>query len=150
MSDDPEFKRLQAQLADVQKTAQAQAKRAEDAENARKSEALANGVRDALSSSGADAKRLGIALSHLKDRGLIRLTDKGEPAFVFTRDWGEDLVPAAKGAAEWLATEKGKFFVPPSGAQGTGDGVGKKTGDGSGGKPANAFDLVAGALASTF
>lgn len=123
VTDDPEFKKLQAELAKVQKTAEEQAKRAKDAEAAQKAEALANGVRDALVAGGADPKRVQIALSHLTATGRIKLDDKGQPAFAFTRDWGEELAPAAKGATEWLGTDEGKLFVPPVGSQGSGDGV---------------------------
>lgn len=114
----PEFRKLQAKM-------QEQEQRAQRAEADRQAALLANGVRDALAAHGADAKRVPIALSHLREKGVVVLSDKGEPCFKFQRDWGEELVPVTTGAKEWLGTEEGKFFLPPTGAQGTGDGAGK-------------------------
>lgn len=139
-----ELAKLQAELEKMKRSAEVQAKRAEEAEQARRAEVLATGVREALTQAGADPKRVAIALSHLKAQGRVKLDKDGRPSFAFTRDWGEDLVDATKGASEWLSTEEGKFFVPPSGAQGTGDGAGKPGGDGS--KPADAHALVSQAL----
>lgn len=120
----PEIKRMRAEMAELKRQSEAQMRRAEEAEAARRSEALTSGVRDALLASGADAKRVSVALSHLRATQAVKLDEKGNPVFVATREWGEDLVPVSKGAAEWLQTEEGKFFLPPSGAQGTGDRAG--------------------------
>lgn len=127
VTDDPEFKKLQSKLAEMEASTKASAKRAEDAEAARKSELLATAVRDALAAGGADPKRLAIALSHLQAKGVVKLDDKGAPGFTFKREWGDEFVAAEAGAKEWLATEEGKFFVPATNKQGTGDGVSRDT-----------------------
>lgn len=142
----PELKRLRAEMADLARKAEAQARRAEELEASRKSEALTNGVRDALLASGADPKRVSVALSHLRATQAVKLDEKGNPVFVVTREWGEDPMPAAKGAAEWLQTEEGKFFLPPTGAQGTGDRAGSP--ERAGGVAADPMQIALAALSS--
>lgn len=152
IADDPAFKRLQAGLEAATKAAEEQKKRAEAAEQASKRERLSAGVRDALTSAGADPKRVQIALTHLEASGAVTLDDKGAPAFKFRRDGGyDDVVDAAKGAAEWLKTQDGQFFLPPSGAKGTGDGAGDTRGaggGGGGGGERSAMDVLRNVLGS--
>lgn len=119
----PALKKLQAEQEKLLKQLEAQTKRAEEAETKRRQDLLSNTVRDALIAQGADAKRVAIAMSHLTSSGAIKLNDKGEPVFTFAEKWGPEEVAAAEGAKKWLATDEGKFFLPPSGKQGTGDGV---------------------------
>lgn len=127
----PQITKLQNQLkAMADKQAETE-RRAQELEEARKTEALRTAVRDALGGAGADPKRVAIALSHLQASDLIKTDDQGRPAFAFRRDWGEELLPVEKGAAEWLQTEEGKFFLPATGRSGTGDDAGQPGGGGS-------------------
>lgn len=121
--DSPALRKLQAEQEKLQKALEAQTKRAEEAETKRRADLLQNSVRDALIAQGADPKRLAIAMSHLTSSGVVKLNDKGEPVFTFAEKWGPEDVAAAEGAKKWLATDEGKFFLPPTGKQGTGDGV---------------------------
>lgn len=119
----PALKKLQAEQEKLLKQLEAQTKRAEEAETKRRQDLLQSTVRDALIAQGADPKRVAIAMSHLSSSGAIKLNDKGEPVFTFAEKWGPEDVAAVDGAKKWLATDEGKFFLPPSGKQGTGDGV---------------------------
>lgn len=125
VTDDPEFKKLQVKLAEMEAANKAAAKRAEEAEERRKAELLNNSIRDALIAGGADPKRVPLALPSLKERGIVKLNDEGKPVFLLKREWGDELVAAEDGAKEWLGTEEGKFFVPPKNTQGTGDRIEK-------------------------
>lgn len=147
LADDPEFKRLKAELETQRKATEAQARRAEEEAKARQAEALQNGVSQALTAAGADPKRVGMALAWLKERGAVKLDERGVPVFTFKRDWGEEAKAAADGgAAEWLGTDDGKFFVPPSQVQGSGDGAGRPGGGGSSGATADPMDILNRAL----
>lgn len=123
IEDAPAFKRVQAEFEEMKKKAKVQEERAEAAEAKRKQDLLANNARDALIANGADPARVAIAMSHLKATGRVALSDKDEPIFMFEEKWGPENVPVAEGAKRWLASEEGKFFLPPSNRQGTGDNV---------------------------
>lgn len=133
----PAFKKLQAEVEASKKQAAEQAKRAEQAEAKRSAELLTNATRDALIASGADPKRVHLALPVLQASGRIKLDDKGAPVMVFQRNGYEEALPVGDGAKEWLGTDDGKVFVPPSGKQGTGDGVQRGGASQSGSAPRN-------------
>lgn len=122
--DSPLLKKLQADLDAMRKQAEAQSKRAEEAEQKRAAELLTSGTRDALIAAGADPKRVHLALPVLQTTGRVKLNDKGVPVMVFQRNGYEETLPIADGAKEWLGTDDGKLYVPPAGTQGTGDGTG--------------------------
>lgn len=127
--DSPALRKLQAEQEKLQKALEAQTKRAEEAETKRRADLLQNSVRDALIAQGADPKRVALALPVLKERGTVRLDDKGAPVFTFQRNGYEESLDVTAGAKEWLSTDDGKIYMPPVGTQGTGGGLG-----GSGGR----------------
>lgn len=140
---DPEIAKLKAQLDDLNRKAAESSRRAEESEAARRNEALVNAVRDALASAGADSKRLGVAINHLRATGLVALNDKGEPCFKEKKSWGDEMVSVSDGAKNWLNTEEGKIFVPPVNTQGTGPSSGTKAqGGGGGGAPADPNEIL--------
>lgn len=123
VEDDPAYKRSLAKLAELEKQAEKLKQQAEASEAARKAELLKTSVRDALVAAGIDPARVGIALTHLQATGAIKVDDKGDPVWTVKTKFGDETRSPAEGAKEWLATDEGKFFVPPSQKQGTGDGV---------------------------
>jgi hypothetical protein len=123
VSDDPEFKKLQAQLEEQRRRsaeAEAAAKRAEET---RRANLVRQGLTDALVKNGADPKRVSFAVDSLLNRNVVKLNDKADALlWPMKRTWGEDPnVTAEEAAKEWLSTDEGKFFLPPVGNQGTGD-----------------------------
>lgn len=118
VEESPAFRKLQ----DAFFKAEA-ARKAEEAK--RKSQALENAVREGLIAGGADPRRVEAAIALLERRGVLKLDDKDTAGFTFRRDYGADeFVPAPAGAKEWLQTEEGKFFLPPTETKGTGGGAG--------------------------
>lgn len=131
----PEFKKLQAKVREQEEAAAR-------AEIDRKANLLRSSVQDALVAGGADPKRAKFAVDTLIGSGAVKLDDKGQPVFGMKRSWGDEAVPVVDGAKEWLATSEGQFFVPPVGAQGTGD----KGGTPAGNRPAEAPRTKEGGL----
>lgn len=145
----PEYKRMKAEMDEYRKQMERARADVEKAEAARKATALQSGVRDALLTAGADAKRIPVAMNHLAASGAIKLDDKGAPCFVVRDTYGEQLVPAGDHAAKWLGTDEGKMFVAPSPANGTGDKTGGSGGSGGNGA-VTAESVIENALAALF
>jgi hypothetical protein len=128
-SESADFRRMKKQFEDAQKEIR-EAREAQKLEaQQRKQDALNVSVRDALIAAGVDPKRVGIAMNHITASGIIKDNEDGHPGFAFRDGFGEEIKPINEGAKQWLASEEGKFFVPPVTGSGTGTGVG-----GTGGK----------------
>lgn len=143
-ADTPELRKLRSEVEKVRKHAEAQQKRADDAEAARMAEKLSTNVRDALIAAGVDAKRVRTAFNDLRAEGRIKLNDKGEPVFVYRRDWGDEEVAIDAGAKEFVKTDDGKQFLPPTNGRGTGEGGGGPARGGP--KPTSAASVLGSAL----
>ena len=79
------------------------------------------GLQEALSKAGVDGPAIAFARDALYARQLITRNDKGEVCWKTTSEYGEELLPVAQGAAEWVKTEEGKRALPPVATSGTGD-----------------------------
>ncbi|MEQ1494483.1 MAG: hypothetical protein ABL912_01810 [Novosphingobium sp.] len=122
---DIEVKKLETKYSEILARAEREAKRAEEAERARKEAADLAALRDALTAGGADPKRVQIAISHIIATKQLKTNSDGAPGFEVPTAWGTpEFVPVEAGAATWLKTDEGKFFLPPQGGGGTGDKTG--------------------------
>jgi len=74
-----------------------------------------------LEKGGITGARLKHALNHLRAEGQVKFVDD---KLVFAK--GDEDVELAEGVAEWLKSEDGKYFLPPSNAGGSGSGQGGK------------------------
>jgi hypothetical protein len=84
---------------------------------------------ETLSAGGVKDARVKHAVSYLRGEGLVRRDDDGELVFVQRGKGGkEEEIDLGDGLAEWLKTEDGMHFLPPSGANGAGTEVKKRTG----------------------
>ena len=119
---------LQAQLAALT------AKNAENeaavkaANDAARTNALHGAARDALVKAGIPADRVAFAMSHLKEQGV--LTYEGDvPGWkgVDPKTNVPGVLPMESAAVAWTQAD-GKLFLPPVGAQGSGDGPGVRSG----------------------
>lgn len=128
----PAVKRLQARLDEETKKREATEAKAREAEQAQKAERLRQSLQDALVANGCDPKRVRTAVNDILAQGKVKYDDAGNVIWPTKRTWGEEPVPVADAAKEWLGTDDGRFFVPPTGAQGTGDKAGNKA-NGQGG-----------------
>lgn len=142
--------RVAKELADM-KTKLANAnRRSDDAETARKNEALVAAGRSALAKAGVQANRIDHAMALLHNaQGRLRTDTDGHPVVFFRRTGPtgdfDDLVGLTAGITEWVKTDDGKAFLPAIEGGGTGGGAGKKQGaDGS--QNATTQDQLAGQL----
>lgn len=60
------------------------------------------------------------ALAFLKAEGLVGRDEAGELKFFQQKEGYRDELEVVKGVKDWLATEDGKFYMPPVGAGGSG------------------------------
>lgn len=119
--DSPAVKRLAAELAEEKKKREATEAKAREQEVAQKAEHLRQRLTDALVTGGADPKRVRIAVNDILAQGKVKYDDQGAIVWLTKETWGEDSVPVADAAKKWLGTDDGKFFVPPTGHNGTGE-----------------------------
>lgn len=139
---DPATAKLQEQL----ETLQANLKAAEEEKKANaekeKANALLAAARDALGLAGVPPERMKVALAALKDEGILAYD--GETAgFKYQRKGYSEVVAGKAGAEEWLKTDAGKLFLPPSDATGTGQRGGRAPNAGGGGaQPTDAVQLT--------
>lgn len=63
------------------------------------------------------------AVLHLEEKRIGYTTD-GKPGLKFNRKGYDEILPMADGLKEWLSTDEGKAYLPPTGSQGTGGGKG--------------------------
>jgi hypothetical protein len=125
----PEIATLKKQIDELTKKATAaEAKSAEQERKQKEADDKAT-ISKTLEAAGVPAgQRARVALNHLLSEGLVKRTDEG---LVWTgKDGDGDL---AEGITEFLKTEEGKLFLPPSGAAGGGE----RRRDGGGGGGAN-------------
>ncbi|HYD02638.1 MAG TPA: hypothetical protein VEB22_15530 [Phycisphaerales bacterium] len=140
---DPEVARLKAQQEEL-------ARKLEESERARKEEAAKAAkakrdadVKEALRAAGVAADRIELAMPVLEQKGLLGEDKDGNAGFRFKRSWGEEIVAGKLGAEEWVKTAEGKFYLPPTGNSGTGEGAGGKRppNGGASGQPIDASTL---------
>ena len=106
-----------------------------DAERAKaKDGLLRQKLTDALVSGGVEAPRARHAVGLLVDAEKRVRWSEEDDKLVFQR--GEhDEVDLAVGIKDWLKTDDGKFYLPPKGAQGSGDRPGANPPRAPGGAP---------------
>lgn len=129
---DPKVARLEAKLQAMEKQAREAEERRQAAEEKAKSDRLIGAARDALLAAGVPSDRARFALAALKDEGILAFDDDGVPGLKFQRQGYSEVVPAEAGAAEWLKSDAGKLFLPPSDAQGSGQRGGRRPPSGTG------------------
>lgn len=122
---DPEVAKLHESVARLERENKEAAKARQEAEAAREESELLGALREQLNTAGvpADRQRGVVALLHAADKRVKRTPD-GKPGMHFARKGYDEVVPLADAVKEWLAGDEGKAFLPPSGAQGTGQGAG--------------------------
>lgn len=102
---------------------------------------------DTLTEGGVKDARVKHAVSYLRGEGLVRRSDDGELVFIRRAKGGkEDEIDLGDGLAEWLKTEDGMHFLPPSGAAGAGTEVRKKPGRKAGDEKPDLKSVAAAAL----
>ena len=103
------------------------------AEDARKADARDTAVRDALGKAGVPADRIRHAMATLQADQVLTFTADGKPGWKGKDQFGVDAVLSPdEAAAKWAATADGKIFLPPTGANGTGEGTRQSHGVGGG------------------
>jgi len=142
---------LERRLAKVQEDLDNERTAREQAEAARKTDALHNAARAELAKAGVPAERIPHAMAYLQVQGLLDFAEGDAPGFKGKDRYGsETVLPMSEGVSAWAKTDDGKAYLPPSGAQGDGQGNG---GAGSGRRDASAprnedGSLNTGALAN--
>lgn len=139
---DPELERMRAKLAELEAKNKAAEEERKAAEEKARQDRLHGAARDALLAAGVPADRARIALAAIKDEGLLAYNDAGEPGFKFARKGYSEVVDAKAGAEEWLKSDAGKLFLPPSDVRGTGQRSGKAPPTGGGSQPVGADTLA--------
>ena len=117
--DAPEYKGMQRELAELKKqTAEAKAER--DAERGKvRDSSLRQRLGEELAKHGVDAARAKHAIGYLVDADKrVRWSEDGEQLVFRDADGEVDLATGLKG---WVKTDDGKLYIPPRGAQGSGD-----------------------------
>jgi hypothetical protein len=118
------------QLAAMEKQLKVEREAREKSEAARQAERLHGAARAALTAADVPGSRIKGAMALLQAEGLLVVDDDGNPGIKGTDKYGVDAVlPLDVGVPAWLKTDDGKQYLPPTGAQGTGDGsaTGSKT-----------------------
>lgn len=123
------------QLKAMQDKLDAETKAREDAETARRADALHSAARAALVDAEVPGDRVKHAMAFLRQEGLLETDDDGKPAMKAPDQWGNDAMqPLKEAIPAWLKTDDGKAYLPPRNVQGTGDGAGKVSIKGPDGK----------------
>jgi hypothetical protein len=120
----PVLKSLQRQLADLKADNEriAQSAAAEKAKN--RDSSLRQKLAESLGEMGLkDAVRVKHAIHHLVD-GEKRVSYGEEGEAIVFRDSDDSVLDLATGLKSWMKSEDGKYFLPPTGARGSGDGRG--------------------------
>ncbi len=95
----------------------------ETAETKQKTDALVGAARSALLKAGVPADRIDHALAVLHSAsGRLVHDDDGNPGISFKTEFGPEVRAMEKGATDWIGTDEGKHFLPPTNVGGTGDG----------------------------
>ena len=140
-----EKKRLEAI---EKKLAEAEAKSAALEKRATEEQRRAN-MSGALEAAGVKGVQVRHALRYLEGEGLVKPNDDGQLVFVKRSGSGaEEEVEFAKGLADWMKTDDGKHFLPPSGAGGSGSGQGGKAGTSRAGSGADSKSRASAALSA--
>ena len=131
---------LQKKLDESAVREQQRERQLKDAEEARRREQMEAAARDALAKAGVPADRLKGALAVLKADAVFDFDKDGKPGWK-----GKDkydvptLLSLEDGAKAWIATDEGKHYLPPTGANGDGGKGGDR--DGKPGGTAKLSDL---------
>lgn len=124
----PEFKALQQQFEEMQRSAAAEREQAAQ-------EARRRLLRDTIAKHGFQGRQEHAARYLEAERApdgkpLLRTDDKGALCWAKEHLGAVRLFPLDDGLKEWANTDDAKTFLPPKGAEGTGDGVGGNGGQG--------------------
>ena len=119
VEDAPEFKALQQQLAKMQDQLKREADLRAQTETKAKDVSLRQRIAEHASKYGIDATRARYLTGHLVDaEKRVRWSDDGEAVLM---KMGDDEVDFKEGLTAFLKSDDGKFFLPPTGAAGSGD-----------------------------
>lgn len=124
--DDPRWARMQQQIEQATKKAEAAEKARLEAEEARQNERRNALVREALTEAGIDPKHMSKAMSDLRDTQRIQVLDDGTLVYRTKGDYGDVDYDLDKGLTKYLETD-GAVFAPADGGGGTGDNPGART-----------------------
>lgn len=119
VEDDPQFKGLKKELAELKAKADAaEAKAAQEAAKAKEA-ALRQKVADELGKHGIDSQRARHAMSFIVDaERRVRYDD--DDNLVFRDSDGQEL-DLMSGVKAWVKSDDAKIYLPPKGASGSGD-----------------------------
>lgn len=133
---DAELAKMRAEQEKLKKQMEANAAEAEAEKTKGRQQKERSKLTEALRKGGVDEARVAAAVAYIYlDQKLVVRDDKDAICMKFEREWGEELVPIEKGAAEYLKTDAGKVFLPPVDAGGSGNKGGKPAVRKSGDKP---------------
>lgn len=131
---DPVVAKLQEQLEQLQAQNRSADERAKAAEEASRRQKLEAELRNALSAGGVAPGLMDATMALLPSRTL----SDGKPILVHENDGSikmriqrkgyVDTVAVAEGVKDWLGTDEGKNYLPPSGKQGDGSSSGSPGG----------------------
>lgn len=112
-------------IAALEKTVEAEREARRQAEQKARTDRLHSETRAALLKAGVPQDRVHLALAAIKDGGALSISDDGALGWKGKDKFGVDTtLTLEEGAKAWAGTSDGKAFLPPTGAQGTGDGAG--------------------------
>lgn len=128
VTSDPKFLALQQQFEEMQR--QATAEREQAAQEARRRH-----LRDTIAKHGFQGRQEHAARYLEAERApdgkpLLRTDDKGALCWAKEHLGAVRLFPLEDGLKEWAGSDEAKTYLPPKGAEGTGDGVGGNGGQG--------------------
>jgi hypothetical protein len=128
VTDTPEYRALQKQVAELQEQRRKDADKAAAAEAQSRDTRLRQHVSEALANSGITDPTLSrIALGHLVDSTKrVKFDDAGENVLFIDPKLGE--LPLTDGIAEFMKTEESKIFIPAKKSGGSGEIVQRKVG----------------------
>ncbi len=124
----PELVSLKKQNEELRKRLDSLDKEAAQAKEEKKAAEERSLLAEMLAEGGVKDARVRHAVNYLRGEGLVRRTDKGELVFVKRARGGDEELDLGEGIAEWLKTEDGKHFLPPTNAGGAGTETRRKAG----------------------
>lgn len=119
IEESPQFKALQGQLAKMQSELRREADLRAQTEAKARDTLLRSRVAEAAATFGVDAKRAKVLVGHLIDsEKKIKWGEDGSSVLMSHEDGDVDV---RAGLESFFKSDEGKFFMPPTGAVGSGD-----------------------------
>jgi hypothetical protein len=126
-TDSPEFKAMAARLAKMDEQWKTESEKRKSLEAKERDTTMRSRITEYAAEHKVDAKRAKVLVGHLVDsEKRVSWSEDGE-SLVYRTDDG-DTVDYKSGLLSFFKSEDGKLFIPPTGASGSGDRGGGKSG----------------------